>query len=161
LIVLAMSLINTATKHWSTHEGAVRWLLFAAEILSVLKSAGAPAGKLGNLKAPGTVIGSNNIFPAVLALMIVSQGCALGPVAAIDKSVKAVQLAGELVMPIIHTQCMAEAKACQSAGDKTCQAWETCNGNREIFRLSLDATQEGLAKCALIAEQVCKKGGCK
>ncbi len=33
-----ISLLNAASRHWSTHTGAKKWLTFVTEILSILTS---------------------------------------------------------------------------------------------------------------------------
>jgi hypothetical protein len=37
-VLVLINVLNAATKHWSGHAGVVKWLLFATEILSILKS---------------------------------------------------------------------------------------------------------------------------
>jgi hypothetical protein len=50
--LVAISVINAITEHFSEHKGLVKVLLFVSEVLSILVSASAKNGKLGMLKLP-------------------------------------------------------------------------------------------------------------
>lgn len=51
-LLVATNVLNAASRHWSEHAGLAKALLFCAEMLSIVRSRGVPAGALGPAKLP-------------------------------------------------------------------------------------------------------------
>lgn len=166
-----VSILNAASRHWSEHAGLKRALLFVAEVLSILTSAGASTGAgpgaAARLKWPLTSVpprarerksaiivgprGGSSVggLSGVLVLLLALGGCAGWQA----QTKTALSLAGTTVreaetkgLAYYARRCMEVAKACPagSGEDKSCTSLQTCHTSLRQFRTVLDAADLAL-----------------
>lgn len=139
IAVVLVAILNAATRHWSGHAGAVKVLLFVAELLSFLASKDVP----GWLKWPLTSKSPDGASrpPAglnlLMSLCLMLSACASTPRAYLAKALVATEAADEITIPAISAACKAKPltladcekamRAYQAAADAVGRGLEAAN----------------------------------
>ena len=151
VLLVAINILNAATRHWSTHAGVVRVLLFLAEVLSIIRSRGAPeGGVLGKAKLPLTDGGARGgLPPGVRCLLLLAPlllGCQATLGATLQRALSAGEAAGAVALTAFHAACGKAASSCAMAVPvKSCAAWVRCDEARGALLRGLEAGLSGLA----------------
>lgn len=139
IAVVLVAIVNRATLHWSNHAGAVKVLLFVAELLSVLTSRDVPGWLKWPLtsKAPGSVSKPPAGLNLLMALCLMFASCASTPRAYLAKALVATEAADKIAVPAISETCKAKPltydecekvmRAYQAAMDAIGRSLETAN----------------------------------
>jgi hypothetical protein len=139
-IYVAVNILNAATSHWSEHKGLVRWLLFVAEALSIVSS----AGRTPTIKPPLDV---DKHGPAVvlLAASLLLAGCCGGSSRCyLARGLTATKAADAIALPAIEKSCVVKVSTCGAIPRAGCPPYLQCVQGLAVYQASMDAIGRAL-----------------
>lgn len=150
-LVVIINILNAATAHFSTVAGLKKWVLFATEMLSILRSSGvAGVAKLPLVSIPPTK-SQGGVGVIILALLGIASGSGCATVSqGINRTHEATKSLSMVIEPIMHERCTVEAEACKKALDTVCQPWLRCAQVRNTINKSIQAVHISLAAAATL-----------
>lgn len=145
-----INLLNAASRHWSEHKGVVRWCLWLAEMLSILRSAGTPAGAvLGNTKLPGVSVKNGSVVKllpfAVIVLASVS-ACGTTTRGYLAKGLDIAAAVDKVAIPAIEKLCVEKVRACGKVEPEKCVQFQKCHAALIGYQGAMNSVTKGLAE---------------
>lgn len=139
-----ISLLNAATTHWSEHTGLVKWLLYIADALSIIRSKGTSGSVLGNAKLPLVPTGSTGIVDGkhlawLLLPALLLSGCCSTARCYLARGLVAVQACDKIAVPAIEKSCESAVDACpKGTAPEKCPGYVDCAKRFSAYKASMD-----------------------
>jgi len=153
-LYLAINILNAASRHWTNQEGAMRWLTFVTEVLSIIRSRDqAPGSILGNAKLPLDLpkSGARSLIPfavACAACVAFSACCTSGtPIQRarcwLTRCEAGLEAADPLVVLAIEQACRPSVAKCAAPVDQ-CPAYKRCKAVALAYQVFRGTAGQGL-----------------
>jgi len=148
VLYLLINIVNAASRHYSSHKGVVRALLFVTEVLSIIRSKDqAPGALLGNAKLPldRPRSGGRALIPFALVASVAMSGCCETARCYLARCQTALAAADPLAVIAIRKVCEPQVAQCTGDPEK-CVAFVRCRTAALAYKAARATVGTGLVE---------------